>query len=102
VNDRSGNVRDLSGLPASVQSPNLGDESLAVLVVSKADVRSVALVVEEDERPHVLADVREDLAGCGSYCTGHCRLGVAVELCKLTVNTLRAASAVAVTVKASS
>ena len=66
-------------MPASVQSPYAFDESPTVLVVSKADVRSAALVLEEDERRRPLANVG-DLAGGWSYVGRHCRLGVAVDL----------------------
>jgi hypothetical protein len=86
------NTRDYSRLPASVQLPHLGDELLAVLVVSDADVRTVALVVEEEEHCHPLADVGEDLAGCGSYCTGHCRFRIVVGVSNAMNEMVAAAS----------
>jgi hypothetical protein len=75
---------------------------LAVFVVADGDVRSVALVVEEDERRHVLADVGEDLARGWSYVGRHCRLGLVVGGCGAMNEILAASSDTATMLRVSS
>jgi hypothetical protein len=52
--------RSASRFPALVRLPNFADEALTVLVVAEADVRAMALVLQQDERSHEATHVIDE------------------------------------------